>query len=38
MIIRNEKNTDIEAISKVTIEAFKVHPVSGNTEQFITNL
>ena len=35
MIIRKEKSTDIEAITKVTIEAFKDHPVSGCTEQFI---
>jgi putative acetyltransferase len=35
MIIRNEKASDIEAISEVTIAAFTNHPYSQNTEQFI---
>jgi len=35
MIIRNEKASDIEAISEVTIAAFTNHPYSQSTEQFI---
>ena len=35
MIIRNERPSDIEPISEVTIEAFKDHPYSRQTEQFI---
>jgi putative acetyltransferase len=35
MIIRNEKATDIAAITEVTIAAFKNHPISNQTEQFI---
>lgn len=35
MIIRNEATLDIEAISEVTIEAFKTLPISQHTEQFI---
>lgn len=35
MIIRNEKETDIELISEVTIAAFKDHPISNQTEHFI---
>ncbi|MFB2935390.1 GNAT family N-acetyltransferase [Aerosakkonemataceae cyanobacterium BLCC-F154] len=35
MIIRNETDTDIEVITEVTIAAFKNHPISNNTEQFI---
>ncbi len=35
MIIRNEKSTDIETISEVTIAAFQNHPISKHTEQFI---
>lgn len=35
MIIRNERDTDIEAIAEVTIAAFKNHPISNHTEQFI---
>jgi len=35
--IRNEKVTDIEAITEVTIVAFKNLPVSNQTEQFIIN-
>ena len=37
MILRNERVTDIEAITEVTIAAFKNHPISNNTEQFIIN-
>ena len=35
MILRNEKATDITAITEVTIAAFKNHPISNHTEQFI---
>lgn len=35
MIIRNEKNSDAQAISEITIAAFTNHPYSQNTEQFI---
>src|SRR5512145_757005 len=35
MIIRKETNSDIEAISEVTIEAFKTLPISRHKEQFI---
>lgn len=35
MIIRNEKKSDIEAISEITIAAFENHPHSNQTEQFI---
>jgi len=37
MIIREEKNNDIESITNVTIEAFKNHPISQQTEHFIIN-
>lgn len=37
MIIRKEKNTDFESITTVTIEAFKNHPISRQTEHFIIN-
>ena len=37
MIIRKEKNTDSEAITKVTIAAFENHPISRQTEHFIIN-
>ena len=37
MIIRKEKNTDFESITIVTIEAFKNHPISRQTEHFIIN-
>jgi len=37
MIIRNEIYSDIEAISEVTIAAFKNLPISNHTEQFIIN-
>jgi putative acetyltransferase len=35
IIIRSEKSTDVEAITEVTIAAFKNHPISRHTEQFI---
>jgi putative acetyltransferase len=35
MIIRKEKNADFESITNVTIEAFKNHPISHQTEHFI---
>lgn len=35
MIIRNETQKDIEAISEVTIAAFKTLPISNQTEHFI---
>ena len=35
MIIRNERQKDIEAISEVTRAAFEDHPYSRQTEQFI---
>ena len=35
MIIRKEKATDKAAITEVTIAAFKNHPISNQTEQFI---
>jgi putative acetyltransferase len=37
MIIRKERSTDLESITKVTIEAFKNHPISRQTEHFIVN-
>ena len=37
MIIREEKNTDLESIVNVTIKAFKNHPISQQTEHFIIN-
>lgn len=37
MIIRHETSSDIEAISEVTTEAFRIHPISRHTEQFIVN-
>ena len=37
MILRKETTEDVEAINKVTIAAFKNHPVSNQTEQFIIN-
>ena len=37
MIIRNETNSDIDAISKVTIDAFENLAISNHTEQFIIN-
>lgn len=35
MIIRKETNADIEAITEVTIAAFKTLPISNHTEHFI---
>ncbi|MEJ2717394.1 MAG: N-acetyltransferase [Deltaproteobacteria bacterium] len=37
MIIRNEMESDAEAIFEVTKRAFEDHPYSHNTEQFIVN-
>ncbi len=37
MIIRNEIESDIEAIFDITKVAFENHPYSNNTEQFIIN-
>ncbi|MBI5359010.1 MAG: N-acetyltransferase [Planctomycetes bacterium] len=37
MIIRNERAADRNAITEVTIAAFKNHPISKHTEQFIIN-
>lgn len=37
MIIRKEMESDVEAISEVTKAAFKNHPRSNQTEQFIVN-
>jgi putative acetyltransferase len=35
MIVRKEENTDFDAITEVTIAAFKDHPISRQTEHFI---
>jgi len=35
LIVRNERDVDIEAITEITIAAFKNHPISNHTEQFI---
>lgn len=35
MLIRKETPADIDAITQVTIAAFKNHPISHQTEQFI---
>ncbi len=35
MIIRNETESDIEAIERVTAAAFENHPCSRGTEPFI---
>jgi putative acetyltransferase len=35
MIIRNETESDVEAITAVTQAAFENHPISNQTEQFI---
>ena len=35
MIIRNEKKSDIDVISEVTIAAFRNCPYGNHTEQFI---
>ena len=35
MIIRHENESDTQAITDITIEAFENHPYSNHTEQFI---
>ena len=35
IVIRNETNADIDAITEVTVAAFKTLEISNNTEQFI---
>ena len=37
MILRKETVADVEAITEVTIAAFKNHQISNHTEQFIIN-
>ena len=37
MILRQETVADVEAITEVTIAAFKNHQISNHTEQFIIN-
>ena len=37
MMIRSERESDVEAIFEVTRRAFENHPVSRQTEQFIVN-
>lgn len=37
MIIRNEKKSDFEVISEITIAAFRNCPYGNHTEQFIIN-
>jgi putative acetyltransferase len=37
MILRKVTVADIEAITEITIAAFKNHPISKHTEQFIIN-
>jgi putative acetyltransferase len=37
MIIKKETVADIEAITEVTIAAFRTLPISNHTEQFIIN-
>ena len=37
MIIRNERPTDIQAITDITIAAFQNHPFSHQTEHFIVH-
>jgi len=37
MIIRKENQSDVGAITDITKAAFKNHPFSNNTEQFIIN-
>jgi putative acetyltransferase len=37
MIIRRETAADVEAITQVTIAAFRTLPISNHTEQFIIN-
>lgn len=38
MIIRNESESDFEAISEITRAAFENHPHSNHTEQFIVEV
>ena len=35
IVIRNETNADVSAISEVTVAAFKTLEISNHTEQFI---
>lgn len=35
MLVRGEERSDLEAITEVTIAAFRDHPISQHTEQFI---
>ena len=35
IVIRNETNSDVGAITEVTVAAFKTLEISNNTEQFI---
>ncbi len=35
MIIRPERHTDLPAIDRIHVEAFKVHPYSHQMEHFI---
>jgi len=37
MIVRNEKESDYDRITEITIDAFKDEPHSQHTEQFIIN-
>lgn len=37
MIIRKEKKSDYESITNLTIEAFRNHPISRQTEHYIVN-
>jgi putative acetyltransferase len=37
MIIRHERESDIDAIFAVTAAAFENHPISNHTEQYIVN-
>ena len=37
MILRKETAADVEVITEVTTAAFKNHPISNHTEQFIIN-
>ena len=35
VVIRDETNADVEAITEVTVDAFETLEISNNTEQFI---
>jgi len=37
MIVRNEQDSDVEVIFKITEAAFQDHPISNHTEPFIVN-